>query len=190
MTFEDVMGLRAGQLRGASMACTGAAEAYANAGVWVGTVRAVARDLIADFIWDLIERAATRLAAGPMTFGASVAEFAASTAQRAAALINRIADMFARLLNKLKILNKKLAELSDNLGFLFGGSIGTPDGRLVLPGLLKPFMEFGKESAKSDSVATETAEGTDQSRVDRVHERREDVPVADDPEWWTKKGYL
>jgi hypothetical protein len=190
VTFGDVMNLRVAQLRGASLACAGAAEAYASAGVWVATVRACARDMIADFIWDLLQKAATHLAAGPMTFGASVAEFVASTVQRAAMLVNKIGDMFATALNRLKILSKRLAELSDNLNFLFGGSIDTVGRRLALPGPLKPFMEFAKEDAKSDSVATSTADESDQDTVDRVHEQQASAPVMDDPEWWTKKGYL
>lgn len=190
VTFEDVMNLRVAQLRGASLACAGAAESYASAGVWVATARAVARDLIADFVWDLLQDTATRLAAGPMTFGASVAEFAAQTVQRAATLINKIADMFGTLLDRLAILSRRLRELADDLGFLFGGSIKTPDGRLPLPGPLKPFFEFAKESAKSDSAATATPGESDQDTVDRLHEQRANTPVADDPEWWTKKGYL
>jgi hypothetical protein len=125
-----------------------------------------------------------------MTFGASVAEFVASTMQRAAMLINKVADMFSTLLDKLKILGRQLEKLADDLGFLFGGSIDTPDLRLPLPGPLKPFVEFGKESAKSDSAATATPNESDEDTVDRIHEQRENAPAVDDPEWWTKKGYL
>lgn len=191
VTFGDVMNLRVSQLRGASLACAGAAESYASAGVWVATARAVARDMLADFIWDLLQRAATRLAAGPITFGASVAELVASTFQRGAMLVKRIGDMFSTVLSRLKVLSKRLQELSDNLGFLFGGSIEAAGGsRLPIPGLLKPFMEAGKEQAKSDSVATSTADEADQGTVDRIHEQQERAPIMDDPEWWTKKGYL
>jgi len=174
--FQDVMELREKQLRGASMACVGVAESFSVAGAWVGTVRAVARDLIADFVWELIQKATRMFAAGPLTFGFSVAEFVASALQRAAILINRIGDMFATMLNKLNVLNKQMRDLAEELDSLFGAT-----------GALKPFYESTKEAAKADDASRSTSQESD--RVTGPHARAGGVPT-DNPEWWTKKGYL
>jgi hypothetical protein len=208
--FTEAMGQRELQIRGAGMTCTEIAELTAQAGTWIAGIRGVIRDMIAGFVWDLLEKAVAKFAFAPLTFGATAAEFLADTMIRVSNLVRRIAGKLDELVGSLKLISGNLKKLADRLDTLLTPKI-TP-GELVdvldgaLPAVPKLGLDVAREKAKVSTTQTATTDEADAQKakdkhgtlVDDGYQQREKVRERwrgepgpyETEDWWTKRGDL
>lgn len=198
IAFSNHMGFRATQLHGASLACVGAAQAIAMGGTRIAAVRSAIRDLIAEYVWNVLQLAAQRLPMGFLTAGAAIADFCARVMSWAAKLIDKVGGMLRELLGALADIGKQIKQIATTVTKLvspvLSGTKWVPN-----PGLaLRASVGWATEAAKVDTTeqATSDRSAAGQERVARMHaeedERQEDPPLGPtrEPDWWTRKGDL
>ena len=198
IAFSNHMLFRATQLHGASLACVGAAQAVAMGGTRVAAVRSAIRDLIAEYVWNLIQLAAQRLPMGFLTAGAAIADFCARAMSWAAKLIDNVGGMLRKLLDALADIGKQVKQIATTVTKLvspvLSGTTWVPS-----PGLaLRASVGWATEAAKVDSTEQATSDRTaaGRERIGELHaeedERQEDPPLGPtrESDWWTRKGDL
>ncbi len=198
IAFSNHMSFRAQQLHGASLACVGTAQAIAMGGTRIAAVRSAIRDLIAEYVWNLLQLAAQRLPMGFLTAGAAIADFCARAMSWAATLIHNVGGMLRKLLDALADIGKQITQIATTVTKLvspvLSGTKWVPS-----PGLI-PRMAVGwaTEAAKVDSTEQATSDKSTkgQERVGQMHaeddEQQENPPLGPtrETDWWTKKGDL
>jgi hypothetical protein len=218
VSCTEVMAFRSDQIYGASMACIGMAQQTASAGQWIAAARAVIRDLIAEYVWQQLKKAAAKLAFAPFTFGATAGEFVMNAMIEMSQLLQKISRVLTKVVDKLGAISQKLTSLAKvfdkylSLTLRTESNVWLPVGTLA-PNLvgdaLKFGVEAGKEAVKVDSAERQT--GQDAGRVDEMHDQydagvnpRVRTDEAKNPEelektppgryetddWWTRKGTL
>lgn len=198
IAYSNHMGFRATQLSGASLACVGAAQAIAMGGTRIAAVRSAIRDLIAEYVWNVLQLAAKRLPLGFLTAGAAVAEFCAKAVSWAAKLIDKVGGLLRKLLDALADIGKQVKQIAQTVTKLvspvLSGTRWVPS-----PGLaLRASVSWATEAAKVDSTeqATSDRSAAGQDRVAQMHaeedERQDNPPLGPtrEPDWWTRKGDL
>ncbi|MFC4858175.1 hypothetical protein [Actinophytocola glycyrrhizae] len=198
IAFSNHMRFRAAQLSGASLACAGAAQAIAMGGTRIAAVRSAIRDLIAEYVWNLLELAAKRLPMGFLTAGAAVADFCARALSWAATLIDKIGGMLRKLLDALADIGKQVKQIAEMVSKLVSPTSAAKHWRPGLGLVPRTAMSWSTEAAKVDSTERATADksAAGQERVGHMHaeedERQEDPPLGPtrEPDWWTRKGNL
>jgi hypothetical protein len=114
--FEKRVGPRASELKTLSLQCQGLADSMNNAGVLVGTVRGVMRDLLAEFAYEVFKKGVIALANAPYTNGFSVAFFTAESCHRGSRLAVKLAGKLEELGESLGKQAGMLKELACALG--------------------------------------------------------------------------
>jgi hypothetical protein len=185
----EVMALRSDQIYGASMSCTGLAQATATAGQWLAAGRAVVRDLIAEYVWKLLRKAAAKLAFAPFTFGATAADFVMNAMIEMCRLLQKITRVLNRIVDKLSDISQSLANMVRILDKHLGMTRVAESSGWVRQGSLLPNqvgipfkygVEAGKEAVKVDSAERQSSpagpNATEGDRVDEMH-RQHDAGV-------------
>jgi hypothetical protein len=198
VAFGDHMRFRALQLSGASLACAGAAQAVAMGGTRIAAVRSAIRDLIAEYVWNLLRMAATRLPMGVLTAGAAVASFCADAFSGAARLVDRIGDMLRELLDALRDLGKQVKQIAETttklISPVLSGKKWVPNPGLLLRGGVGWSTEAAKVDSTERASSDRSAEG--QERVGQLHDAEDDrqdhppLGPTREADWWTRKGDL
>lgn len=129
-------------IRAAALAADVFSRQMLAAGALIGTVRTAIRDVIADFVGLLIERAAIAVASSMATAGASVATFIATAVGDGAAVARRCIARIVELVRKLGELGVSLGRVRaaltaivDRLGgavtSVAGQALGSPTGKVL-----------------------------------------------------------
>lgn len=117
--FHGAMTQRVSELRTASAACSGTASFITAAGILVGTVRGLIRDLLAELVWDSLKKAVATMAFAPLTGGLSAAGFLTERMMALARLLKNSADELSTLTRQLTDVSAKLTKIMDVLsGYL------------------------------------------------------------------------
>ncbi|HEX6351680.1 hypothetical protein [Actinophytocola sp.] len=203
----DVMSFRSDQIYGASMACVGLAQSTATAGQWLAAGRTVIRDLIAEFIWKLLRKAAAKLAFAPFTFGATAAEFVMNAVIEMSRLLQKITRVLGKVVDKLAEISRRLTDLAHVVDKYLGLTRLTSTTAVFRQGLLVPNLtgaalkygvEAGKEAVKVDSTArqsspagpnaTEAEQQEAERDAARVHEMHQQHDAGDNPRLTTEEA--
>lgn len=198
IAFSNHMRFRATQLSGASLACVGAAQAIAMGGTRIAAVRSAIRDLIAEYVWNLLKLAAQRLPMGFLTAGAAVADFCARAMSWAAKLIDKVGGMLRELLDALADIGKQIKQIATTVTKLVSPLSGAKPWRPGLGLIPRASVSWATEAAKVDSTeqATYDRSAERRERVGQMHaeedERQENPPLGPtrESDWWTRKGDL
>lgn len=216
----EVMAFRSDQILGAGMACIAMAQLTANAGRWIAAARGVIRDIIAAYVWELVQKAAAKLAVAPLTFGASMAEFVVDAMIRLSMALRKIQGVITRVVTRLSEISQSLARLATMFDKLAGVSRRTETNVWFQHGTLIPNpvgapLKFGldaaRESAKIDSTERQTRRPDHEDDIDDLHRQhddgvdgrvisdqarnREDIEKTpprgyETEDWWSRKGTL
>jgi hypothetical protein len=215
----EIMAFRSDQISGASMACVGMAQQTANAGMLIAAARNVIRDMIAEYVWQQLKKAAAKLAFAPFTFGATAGEFVMNAMIEMSRLLQKISRVMTKVVDKLAEISQRLTGLAKIFDKYLGltrrtGSAGILFAKgTLLPsftgGVLKFGVEMAKEGEKVDSAERQSDQ--DAGRVDEMHDQydagvnpRIRTDEAKNPEeiektppgqyetedWWTRRGTL
>ena len=106
--FHGAMSTRFDDLKTASAACSGIASLITFSGELVAITRGIIRDLLAEFAWKRLERAAMMTAAAPFTFGSAAAWFLADSMLAQGTTLGAI-------YNKLALLNGSLQRVAGTI---------------------------------------------------------------------------
>ncbi len=208
--FKDAMTFREYQIRGAAMTCVEVAQLTAEAGATIAGVRSVIRDITANFIWELIQKAVAKFAFAPLTLGATATEFLTNAMIRASTVMKQIGEKLSGLLSNLKILTGRIKVLAKRFDSLLGAGIPLSRSKNALKvpvgPILKTPLELVKEEVKVGSEQTATTDGADGERAEQMHEQVADPNYQEaeqardrhfgDPgtyeteDWWTRRGTL
>ncbi len=207
--FSNAMNFREFQIRGAAMTCVEIAQLTAETGAKIAGVRGVIRDIIADFVWELIQKAVAKFAFAPLTLGATATEFLTNAMIRASTVMKKIGEKLSELLSSLKILSRRLKKLAGRFDDLLGTTMRTSGKHTLWPGfglILKTPLEVVKEQVKVGSEQTATTDDADGDRSEQKHEQVADPQYQEaeqardenfgDPgtyeteDWWTRRGTL
>lgn len=182
----EVMTFRSDQIYGASMACVAIAQQTASAGTWVAAARGVIRDVIAGFVWELVQKAIAKLAVAPFTLGASMGEFVINAVIRMSAVLRKISRVLSRLAKRLTEISTTLRKLGRLVDRYLGMTLRTETNvyfrhGTLLPNLLgmgaKVGLDWAREEMKVDHTQTQSNQtGLSQDRVDERH-RQHDAGV-------------
>ncbi len=182
----EVMTFRSDQIYGASMACVAIAQQTAGAGTWVAAARGVIRDLIAGYVWELVQKAIAKLAVAPFTLGASMAEFVVNAVIRMSDVLRKIGRVLSKLLNRLTEISTTLSKLGRLVDRYLGMTLRTETNVVVRHGTLLPNvvgmglkfgLDWAREETKVDHTQTRSNQtGLNQDRVDERH-RQHDAGV-------------
>ncbi|MDT7613304.1 MAG: hypothetical protein QOF00_751 [Pseudonocardiales bacterium] len=113
--YRAAAGGYAGALDGVAVRAEELAALVLGTGAAVGTERALIRDLIADFLARLVEKALAALVSTSFTFGGSVAAFLLGVVVEAVILAQRIARRISRLLDALSDAGGTAGQLVDGM---------------------------------------------------------------------------
>lgn len=208
--FKTWMETRETQIRGAAMTCVEIAQLTAEAGANIAAVRSVIRDLTANYIWEMIQKAAVKFAFAPLTLGATATEFLTNALIRASTVMKQIGAKLGELLSTLKVLTGRMKVLAKRFDAIFGATMrmGPKDTLLPSFGLLPLKMPFEmlKEDAKVEGAQTSTTDPASGERATQLHDRLADPAyqererVRDESsgepaeyetkDWWTRRGTL
>lgn len=121
-----------GFVDGLGSGATGVAGAIHGAGVVVGTVRSIVRDLISSPISEVIRYVLIALGASWVTFGASLGAAVAWIVSRVGVTMGKVTQQLSKLMTHLSDLLGQMGRLGSALG-----KVGDDAGRLVATGASK-----------------------------------------------------
>jgi hypothetical protein len=197
---------RAEQISGAAAACAQVAQETAQAAALVAATRGLIRDAIAAFVWDLLQKAVTRLAFAPLTFGGAAGAFVAETIYRTANELKFHGKALAELLEKLQVVVANLRKVTDKLDrYLSVTRAVGPMGKLRVNPTAVPklALDFARETMKADDAALATSDESSAEAVRDQHQRVDDEDTREErnaglpppvgletEDWWTRRGTL
>ncbi len=198
---------RAEQIAGASATCAQVARETARAAATIAATRALIRDTIVAFVWDVLKKAAARLAFAPVTFGATAAHLLYDSLVQAAATLRRIGAFLSNLHDRLVALVKNLRNVTEKLERYFAvvRPVGPRSALRPNPtGLPKLALDLSREHLKVDHTATATAEEENAEAVRAEHRQLDEhertteernahlppPPAHETGDWWTRRGTL
>ncbi|MDQ3789321.1 MAG: hypothetical protein M3422_19005 [Actinomycetota bacterium] len=196
------------QISGAGLACAEVAQATAQAAALVAATRGLIRDTIVALVWDLIKKAAAKLAFAPLTFGTTAAAIAWDALVTVATGLKKAGNFLASLLDKLKVLVANLSKITAKLDRYF--SVARPVsafGGKFLPNptaIPKVALDGGREYMKADDTAMAVSDDADTGAARAKHqkldqyertteERNAQLPPPasyETEDWWTRRGTL
>jgi hypothetical protein len=110
--FHGVMTTRFEDLRTASAACSGIASLIIVSGEVVATTRGVIRDMLAEFAWKRLQKAAVMLAVPPPALGAASGWFLYDTIVDMGRSLGKIGRVLSEMVGRLQHIAGRLKELS------------------------------------------------------------------------------
>lgn len=156
--FESRVEPRGDQLKTLSLQCLGLGHAMNMAGMLVSTCRGLMRDLLTEFTWWVLKKAAIALAAAPYTAGGSLAALLADTVTFAAQTATKLADKLTILARELGGLFAKLQRLASLLDSSVKG--------VTLVAMAKNFAPSAAK-ARDDSVDLSAATAAEHEVAER-----------------------
>lgn len=178
------------QISGAAMACAQVAQETAQAAALVTATRGLIRDTIVALVWDLLKKAAAKLALAPLTFGTTAATIVWDAMVHMAAGLKKIGTFLADLLGKLKVLVANLRNVTAKLDRYFSVAREVGKHSKLRPNptaVPKVALDVSREYTKVDGTAAlDEYEQT-------TEERNADLPPPashETEDWWTRRGTL
>lgn len=110
--FHGAMSTRFEDLRTASAACSGIASLITISGEVVALTRGIFRDMLAEFAWQRLEKAAAMMAAAPLTFGGAAGWFLADSMVAQASTMGQMYRSLLDMLARLKTIAEKMKAMS------------------------------------------------------------------------------
>lgn len=177
VAFEQRIGPRGDELKALSIQCHGLAESVNMAGVLVGTVRGIMRDLLAEFAYSLFQKGIVALAEAPYTNGFSIAFFTSDACRTGARLAVKLADKLKDLLESLKKLSQLVRRLSN-----IAHKLADPALRGFVVGVGKNYAPPATKAA-DDAVSLSSADAATQEVAEHEEAERKakDQPPGPGP---------
>jgi len=203
--FEKSVGPRADELKTMSMQCLALGSAMNRAGMLVATVRGMMRDVLAEFTWWVLKKAAIALASATYTGGTSLVALVTDAVRTGAKVARKLAADLADMVGQLGGLFAKLRKLAGLLDSPVATAAATMAQNLV-PSVAKMAddqveltattnaEQEGAQAKRDAAAAKQRADDTGSRKPDLeidvpgVDERKEQGPGL--PSTWQVSGTL